>query len=208
MAWEARQHVHLPTAATRQVVPSLGAVKVLHRRLAAAEGPEGPPAFPVLATRWAGAHKGKTYTDQVKRQWERRGRGCRRQVWLGAPCGQGAPGNACRALAGRVHRPLPHVSQFPPVSLLPTTPSSLPPLSLNPPQQVLYDRVTRQQALATLREHLTANLVRLRRRWCAQACGIAQGSTLSTLLCRWARVHRATAAAAPPALGWRASRSC
>ncbi|PSC73504.1 telomerase reverse transcriptase [Micractinium conductrix] len=101
-----------------EVVPSLGAVKVLHRRLAAAEGPEGPPAFPVLATRWAGAHKGKTYTDQV-----------------------------------------------------------------------LYDRVTRQQALATLREHLTANLVRLRRRWCAQACGIAQGSTLSTLLCSLYLAH-------------------
>ena len=30
--------------------------------------------------------------------------------------------------------------------------------------------------------------VRLRQRWCAQACGIAQGSTLSTLLCRQACV--------------------
>ena len=51
--------------------------------------------------------------------------------------------------------------------------------------QVVYDRLGRQQALTLLRQHLTANLVRLRRRWCAQSRGIAQGSTLSTLLCRW-----------------------
>lgn len=51
--------------------------------------------------------------------------------------------------------------------------------------QVTYDRLSRQQALDLLRQHLTANIVRLRRRWCAQRRGIAQGSTLSTLLCRW-----------------------
>ena len=54
-----------------------------------------------------------------------------------------------------------------------------------PPRQVTYDRLSRQQVLLLLRQHLTANLVRLRRRWCRQSRGIAQGSTLSTLLCRW-----------------------
>lgn len=52
------------------------------------------------------------------------------------------------------------------------------------PGQVVYERLSRQQVLELLCQHLTANLVRLRRRWCAQARGIAQGSTLSTLLCR------------------------
>lgn len=50
-----------------QVVPSLGQVKVLHRRLAAAapHGGEGPAPFPQLAARWAAAQKGKVFTDQV-----------------------------------------------------------------------------------------------------------------------------------------------
>lgn len=50
-----------------QVVPSLGQVKVLHRRLAAAapQGGEGPAPFPQLAARWAAAQKGKVFTDQV-----------------------------------------------------------------------------------------------------------------------------------------------
>ncbi len=52
-----------------QVVPSLGQVKVLHRRLAAAapQGGQGPAPFPQLATRWAAMHKGKVFTDQVRR---------------------------------------------------------------------------------------------------------------------------------------------
>ncbi|KAL4860163.1 Telomerase reverse transcriptase [Chlorella vulgaris] len=55
--------------------------------------------------------------------------------------------------------------------------------------QVVYDRLSRQQALDLLRQHLTANLVRIRRRWCSQGCGIAQGSTLSTLLCSLYLAH-------------------
>ena len=50
---------------------------------------------------------------------------------------------------------------------------------------MVHEKVGRQQALALLRQHLTANIVRLRRQWCCQSRGIAQGSTLSTLLCRW-----------------------
>lgn len=57
------------------------------------------------------------------------------------------------------------------------------------PLQVVYDRLSRQQALDLLRQHLTANLVRIRRRWCSQGCGIAQGSTLSTLLCSLYLAH-------------------
>lgn len=50
-----------------QVVPSLGQVKVLHRRLAAAASPgEGAPPFPQLAAGWAAAHKGKAFTDQAR----------------------------------------------------------------------------------------------------------------------------------------------
>jgi telomerase reverse transcriptase len=49
--------------------------------------------------------------------------------------------------------------------------------------QVVYERVTRQDALRLLRDHLGGNLVKLRRAWHRQARGIAQGSTLSTLLC-------------------------
>ncbi len=52
-----------------QVVPSLGQVKVLHRRLAVAAGSgwdaREAPTFPQLAQRWAAAHKGKAFTDQV-----------------------------------------------------------------------------------------------------------------------------------------------
>lgn len=44
--------------------------------------------------------------------------------------------------------------------------------------------MSRQAVLALLQQHLTANLVKLRREWHRQARGIAQGSTLSTLLCR------------------------
>jgi hypothetical protein len=47
-------------------VPSLGQVKVIPRRLAAAEGPEGLPHFPALAARWAASHRGKAYTDQAR----------------------------------------------------------------------------------------------------------------------------------------------
>ncbi|KAL4423217.1 hypothetical protein ABPG77_000009 [Micractinium sp. CCAP 211/92] len=105
-----------------EVVPSLGQVKVLHRRLAVAAGSgwdaREAPTFPQLAQRWAAAHKGKAFTDQVT-----------------------------------------------------------------------YDRLSRQQALDLLRQHLTANIVRLRRRWCAQRRGIAQGSTLSTLLCSLYLAH-------------------
>ena len=56
-----------PAFSPLQVVPSLGQVKVLHRRLAAAapQGGEGPAPFPQLAARWAAAHKGKVFTDQV-----------------------------------------------------------------------------------------------------------------------------------------------
>ena len=52
---------------SHQVVPSLGQVKVLHRRLAAAapDGGAAPPAFPALAQRWAASHKGKAFTDQA-----------------------------------------------------------------------------------------------------------------------------------------------
>ncbi len=48
-----------------QVVPSLGQVKVIPRRMAAAAQPEGAPPFPLLAQQWAAGHKGKAYTDQV-----------------------------------------------------------------------------------------------------------------------------------------------
>ena len=48
---------------------------------------------------------------------------------------------------------------------------------------VTYVRISREKALSVLRQHLTANIVRLRRKWHYQCRGIAQGSTLSTLLC-------------------------
>lgn len=48
---------------------------------------------------------------------------------------------------------------------------------------VVYERVRRNDALSLLKSHLTANLVRLRKAWHYQCRGIAQGGTLSTLLC-------------------------
>lgn len=51
------------------MVPCLGQVKVIHRRLAAAVQPEGVPPFPQLAQHWAAAHKGKAFTDQVGCWW-------------------------------------------------------------------------------------------------------------------------------------------
>ncbi|GAB4814869.1 hypothetical protein N2152v2_001915 [Parachlorella kessleri] len=55
--------------------------------------------------------------------------------------------------------------------------------------QVVYDRVTRPALLCLLRQHLTANLVKLRRDWHRQCRGLAQGSTLSTLLCSLYLAH-------------------
>lgn len=54
--------------------------------------------------------------------------------------------------------------------------------------------VTRQSVLALLSQHLQCNLVRLRRRWHAQARGVPQGSTLSTLLCCMYLAHAEAAA--------------
>ena len=48
---------------------------------------------------------------------------------------------------------------------------------------VVYEKVTREQALGVLKEHLTANLVKLKKQWHYQCRGIAQGGSLSTLLC-------------------------
>jgi hypothetical protein len=55
--------------------------------------------------------------------------------------------------------------------------------------QVMCERVSREAVLQRLRQHLTANLVRLRRAWCVQRRGIPQGSTLSTLLCSLYLAH-------------------
>jgi telomerase reverse transcriptase len=94
-----------------EVVPSLGAVQVIQRRVAIAGGPEAVD-FPLRAAQLAASAKNKVFTDQV-----------------------------------------------------------------------VYERISREQALALLRQHLTANVVRLRREWHYQSRGIAQGGTLSTLLC-------------------------
>jgi telomerase reverse transcriptase len=48
---------------------------------------------------------------------------------------------------------------------------------------VVYEEITRVNALHILKQHLTANLVKLKKLWHYQCRGIAQGSTLSTLLC-------------------------
>ncbi len=48
---------------------------------------------------------------------------------------------------------------------------------------VVYEKITRDNALDILKQHLTANLVKLKKIWHYQCRGIAQGSTLSTLLC-------------------------
>ncbi|KAH7621700.1 putative Telomerase reverse transcriptase [Nannochloris sp. 'desiccata'] len=48
---------------------------------------------------------------------------------------------------------------------------------------VVYEQITRIDALHILKQHLTANLVKLKKIWHYQCRGIAQGSTLSTLLC-------------------------
>lgn len=48
---------------------------------------------------------------------------------------------------------------------------------------VVYDKISRTEVLMLLKQHLTANLIRLRKAWHYQCRGIAQGSTLSTLLC-------------------------
>ena len=48
---------------------------------------------------------------------------------------------------------------------------------------VVYERISRNEALSLLHQHLTANLVRLKKVWHYQCRGIAQGSTLSTMLC-------------------------
>ena len=48
-----------------QVVPSLGQMKVLHRRLASAAQPGGAQPFPQLAQGWAASHRGKAFIDQV-----------------------------------------------------------------------------------------------------------------------------------------------
>jgi len=48
---------------------------------------------------------------------------------------------------------------------------------------VVYEQITRMDALHILKQHLTANLVKLKKLWHYQCRGIAQGSTLSTLLC-------------------------
>lgn len=81
---------------------------------------------------------------------------------------------------------------------------------------MVYDRIGRPAVVALLRQHLTANLVKLRREWYRQSLGIPQGSTLSTLLCSiyLAHVERthlrpAVAAAlqqAPPAAGTAGAR--
>ena len=76
-----------PAPLALQVVPGLGQVQVLRRRLATTIGPAGagggggagaasqgggvggtPPStsFPELARRWADSHRGKAYTDQVR----------------------------------------------------------------------------------------------------------------------------------------------
>ena len=68
------------------------------------------------------------------------------------------------------------------LDLLLTSPSTPPPPSWC---QVSAEQLTASQALNLLRQHLSANLVKLGRCWHYQARGIAQGSTLSTLLCRW-----------------------
>lgn len=110
------------------MVPSLGQVKVIHRRLAAAAGPgEGAPPFPHLAARWAASHKGKAFTDQARGWWGWRGVG----VWW--------------LEAGRENWP---------------AKSTRPPLHCPRPAQVVYERLSREQALTLLRQHLTANLVR------------------------------------------------
>lgn len=48
---------------------------------------------------------------------------------------------------------------------------------------VVYVRIRRENAISILRQHLTANIVHLKRKWHCQRRGIAQGSTLSSLLC-------------------------
>lgn len=48
---------------------------------------------------------------------------------------------------------------------------------------VVYEKISREEVLLLLKQHLTANLIRLRKAWHYQCRGIAQGSTLSTLLC-------------------------
>lgn len=64
----------MPGPTKPQVVPSLGQVKVLHRRLALAApggGAAAPACFPAMAQRWAAVHKGKAFTDQVGQEGAR-----------------------------------------------------------------------------------------------------------------------------------------
>lgn len=95
-----------------EVVPCLGDVKVLPRRLAIPAHQADAPDFPRRAAEWAKVQKSKVFVDGV-----------------------------------------------------------------------VYEKVSRSGALSLMRQHLTANLVRLRRQWHYQCRGIAQGGTLSTLLC-------------------------
>ena len=169
----------------QQVVPSLGQMKVLHRRLASPAQPGGAQPFPQLAQGWAASHRGKAFIDQVGGWGEdallSHARWPSVQLWR-MPSMQwwhfaAATTSTAVAATGALYV---HC-RYPSKRLLLGVACRSGCCS-----QVVYDRLGLQQALTLLRQHLTANLVRLRRRWCAQSRGIAQGSTLSTLLCRWA----------------------